>query len=294
MLQFALPVFLLMLGAAFIGFLISWAWRKQKIDELKAEVYRLNSVCRRLEQEQANFFTHSNNLQAEQEKWIVLQQKQEAHIKQLTTDNAHLRNEKELLLEEYNRHRLEFKGNKNDQHKLVKRIKQLNALLHRQEDEIGKWKEKYDALMEIKVESDQMLQKLHNYRVDDEKQTGQDRKTKEQSSRNKGDKKKKWKLKYKTVHFKLLAASKERDEIAKALKKAEKLKTQYELALHKVEAKETALDKVKDQFRKWTSKNKTNKKQLAANKRLDQQTDLILDQIHLRKIELDFDRIGTA
>jgi len=216
MFQFALPVFFLMLGAAFIGFLICWAWRKQKIDELNNEIYRLNAVCRRLEQEQINIFTHSNNLQAEQEKWLNLQQKQKLLIEQLTADNAHLRHEKEMLLDEYNRHRLEFKGNKSDQHKLIKRLNQLNDLLQRQEQEIGLWKEKYNALMEIKVESDQMLEKLNNYRVDDEKQTGQDRKTKEHIPREKGKKKKKWQSKYKAAHFKLLALSKEKNEIAKA------------------------------------------------------------------------------
>lgn len=294
MFQFALPVFFLMLGAAFIGFLICWAWRKQKIDELNNEIYRLNAVCRRLEQEQINIFAHSNNLQAEQEKWLNLQQKQKILIEQLTADNAHLRHEKEMLLDEYNRHRLEFKGNKSNQNKLIKRLNQLNELLHRQDQEIGNWKEKYNALMEIKIESDQMLEKLNNYRVDDEKQTGQDRKAKEEKIRDKGKKKKKWQSKYKAVHFKLLALSKERDEIAKALKKAEKMKSQYELALQKAESKETALDKVKDQFRKWTSKNKANKKQLLANKRLEQQTDLILHQINLRQNELDFERIGSA
>ena len=286
-----------MLGAAFIGFLIAWAWRKQKIDELREEVYRLNAVCRRLEQEQVNIFAHSNNLQAEQEKWINTRQKQIALIDQLNADNAHLKHEKEMLLDEYNRYRLEFKGNKKNQTKLIEQLNKLNSYLHQQEKEIIEWKKKYQALMEIKVESDEMLKKLSNYREDNEKQTGQNRKDKEEKypvKSKKDKKKKKWEAKYKTIHFKLLALSKERNELAKALKKAEKVKSQYELALQKAESKETALDKVKDQFRKWTSKNKSNKKQLLASQGFQQQADLILQQINQRKRELDFRRIGMA
>lgn len=285
-----------MLGAAIVGFLIAWVWRRVKINELNSEVNQLNIIRQNLEQEQVRLFAHSNQLQSEREKWLTTQDQLNSLVDQLSSKIAHLKHEKEMVLEEYNRFRLEMTGNKKNQNKLIKQLNNMNEFLTNQEQELLSWKEKYNVLLEIKEESDEMLKKLSNYREDNEEEAGQNKKVKPTKAKSVKKKKsnKKWQDKYKALHFKLLAISKERDEMAKTLKKAEKISSQYEIALNTAQNKETALDKVKDKFRKWTSKNKTNKKQLLAGEDFAQQTDRILRDIKQRKSELDFSRIGLS
>ncbi len=286
MLQSAITVFFLMLGAALLGFLIGWAWLRERLVQYRNELNQKISISKKIETEQHNLIAHANALQAQQKKLIYNNQQDQFKLNEMSTTIAHLKHEKELLAEDFNHYKRAAKNNENADSDYSNEIENLKNHLLQKEEDISNWKNKYQLLLEIKKESDLMLQKLSKKRNDLEdtiKSNGNGSKKKSSTQ----EKKKKWETKYKALNLKLLQVTKERDEL---LKKKTSV-TESGKGKKKFESKESesALDKLKDEVRQWNNQTDTHPTFQGSEMEIK-----ILNEIFQNKHRINFDRIGLA
>ena len=145
-----------MLGAAILGFLICWAWLREKIGQYKKEKKQQMHVSKKIETEQHNLIVHSNTLQAQQKKLIHERQQDHIRLNEMSTTIAHLKHEKELLAEDFKNYKTTVSNNQTASSGYISEIDELKNHLLQKDVDISKWKNKYQMLLDIKKESDLM------------------------------------------------------------------------------------------------------------------------------------------
>ncbi len=218
MLQLAIPVFVLMSGAALLGFVVAWTWRNLAIQTLRSELIQIKDVNYQIESERQNLVQHANLLQSEKERLLRYQSELNEEKKGLIVHLDTLRAEK-ITLENLLRNNKNNGSNKINQEKLSALEKNLAI----QRKEIKKKEE------EIQI-----------YRQQPEVEE-----LKERFKNKYAEKKKKWEEKYRSLHFKLLKVARERDELKKGIVPVE---PSQNLSIDK---KEKSLDKIKRKFSEW-------------------------------------------
>ena len=235
MLQLAIPVFVLMAGAAILGFMVAWTWRKLIIQTLESELVQVKNVNYQIESERQNLVQHANLLQSEKENLLVYQSELDEEKKILTEHLESLTNEKTTLKNLLQR-------NKSDgsqpihQEKLVQLEKRLaiqRNVIHEKEKEISDYRQ----------------------RIAGENPPPDIDKIKDQFKIKYNERKKKWEEKYQLLHFKLLKVAKERDELKKGLI-SNKTSTHFP---KKKKSKEKSLDKIKRKFNQWQERSEAKK-----------------------------------
>ncbi len=225
MLQLAIPVFVLMSGAALLGFMVAWTLRKLAIQTLESELIQIKNVNYQIESERQNLVQHANLLQSEKENLLRYQSELDNEKKKLIEHLDTLSAEK-ISLENLLRQNKGNESNAISQNKLVQLEKSLN--IQRLEIE---HKEK-----EIQEYREQIVGQLPPREIEE---------LKERFKNKYSEKKKKWEEKYRTLHFKLLKVARERDELKKGILSQE---TPIDFSKKK---KEKSLDKIKRKFSEW-------------------------------------------
>lgn len=227
MLQLAIPVFVLMAGAALLGFMVAWTWRKLAIQSLQSELIQVKNVNYQIESERQNLVQHANLLQSEKESLLRYQSELDDEKKTLIKDLETLSAEK-IRLENLLRQNKSNRSQSINQEKLV----QLEKRLEFQRTEI------YEKENEIKQYRQRIAGQLPPPDVEE---------LTERFKNKYNEKKRKWEEKYRSLHFKLLKVARERDELKKGTTPKE---TPIVFSKSKKD-KEKSLDKIKRKFSEW-------------------------------------------
>ncbi len=227
MLQLAIPVFVLMSGAALLGFMIAWTWRKLAIQSLESELIQIKNVNYQIESERQNLVQHANLLQSEKESLLQYQSELDTEKKNLTKHLDTLNAEK-LTLENLLRQNKSNGSNTVNQEKLVSLKKDLaiqRAEIEDKEKEIEQYRQRIAVLLPPSEVEELKTRFKNKY----------------------NEKKRKWEDKYRSLHFKLLKVARERDELKKGI-----TPTEAPLDFSKNEStKEKSFDKIKRKFNEW-------------------------------------------
>ena len=236
MLQLAIPVFVLMTGAALLGFLVAWTWRKLIIQSLESELIQVKNVNYQIESERQNLVQHTTLLQSEKESLLLYQTELDKEKKILTEHLETLTNEKTSLKNQLNRNLL-IDGTKSfNQEKLVQLEKKLAI-------QLAEIQEKEKEIREYRL------------KIADQLPTPDLDKLKDQFKNKYNEKKKKWEEKYQDLHFKLLKVARERDELKKGFRTND-ISTEIP---KKKKSKEKSLDKIKRKFNEWQDRSEVKK-----------------------------------
>jgi len=165
MIQLALPVFFLMLGAALLGFSIAWTMRKIAIDHLRMELVQAKNVSFDIENERQYLVEHANALQSEKEILLRQQSYQVKEKKELAQHLDALANEK-MSLEAALRNNSHQTSSvdivkQNDQQQIAQ-VEELKTRFQKKYNEKKqKWEEKYRTLhfklLKVARERDDLL-----------------------------------------------------------------------------------------------------------------------------------------
>jgi Uncharacterized conserved protein len=235
MLQLAIPVFVLMTGAALLGFLVAWTWRKLIIQSLESELIQVKNVNHQIESERQNLVQHTTLLQSEKESLLLYQTELDEEKKILTEHLESLTNEKISLKNQLDRNLIDGTESFN-QNKLVQLEKKLAI-------QLAEIQEKEKEIRDYRL---RIAGQLPPSDID---------KLKDQFKSKYSEKKKKWEEKYQDLHFKLLKVARERDELKNGLR-ANNLSSGI---LRKKKSKEKSLDKIKRKFNEWQDRSEVKK-----------------------------------
>jgi len=236
MLQLAIPIFVLMAGAAILGFMVAWTWRKLAIQSLESELVQVKNVNYQIESERQNLVQHANVLQSEKENLLVYQSELDEEKKILTEHLESLTNEKTILKNLLQQNKIDG-SQPIHQEKLVQLEKRLaiqRNIIHEKEKEISNYRQRIAD---------------HNPSPDIDK-------IKDQFKSKYSERKKKWEEKYQLLHFKLLKVAKERDDLKRGLI-SNKTSIVHQ---KKKKSKEKSLDKIKRKFSEWQDRSEAKKK----------------------------------
>lgn len=234
MLQLAIPVFVLMSGAALLGFMIAWTWRKLAIQSLESELIQIKNVNYQIESERQNLVQHANLLQSEKENLLQYQSELDTEKKNLTEHLATLSAEK-IRLENLLHQNKGNGSNSINQEKLTTLKKDLavqRAEIEDKEKEIEQYRKRIAGLLPP-AEVEELKTRFKN---------------------KYNEKKRKWEDKYRSLHFKLLKVARERDELKKGITPTD---TTVELSKNEI-SKEKSLDKIKRKFNEWQDRSENN------------------------------------
>lgn len=227
MIQLAIPVFVLMSGAALLGFVVAWTWRKMAIQSLQSELIQVKNVNFQIESERHNLVQHTNLLKSEKEKLLRYQSELGDDKKELIEHLQALNAEKTTL------ERLLHQHKNNESHsfsqeeliKLETRLKNQQTEILEKEEEIKKYRQRIAS--QLSAPDVEELKKRFKNKYSEKKQ--------------------KWEEKYQNLHFKLLKVARERDELKKGIFPNEVL---LDYSNNK-KSKEKSLDKIKRKFTEW-------------------------------------------
>ena len=226
MLQLAIPVFVLMSGAALLGFVVAWTWRNLAIQSLQSELIQIKNVNYQIESERQHLVQHANLLQSEKENLLRFQEELNNEKKGLIEHLDTLRTEK-IRLESL------LRRDKNNGSNIINQEK-LNRL------------EKNLAIQRTEIKNKEAEIQLYRERIANQLPTPEIEELKERFKNKYTEKKKKWEEKYRSLHFKLLKVARERDELKKGIGSNE---TPLDFASD--DKKEKSLDKIKRKFSEW-------------------------------------------
>ncbi len=157
MILFSMPVFLLMLGAAILGFLIAWTWIRTKIDQMQGNMMNQQEQFLSLQQNYQDLLDHSNARQGEKEKLIQKIDNQQLQLAQLKVIHKQLKEDKVFISQELE----DLQKKKSKGLALPRQITGELASLKSQIDELTQekenWREKY---MIIRDANDEHIAKL--------------------------------------------------------------------------------------------------------------------------------------
>lgn len=216
-----LPIFLMMLGAAFLGFLLSWLLAKGQNNGLaNDQVAQLMAQNSQLQGDYERVLEYSNGFHKEKKDLMNGNEALEQQIKGLKAEIAQLQSDKSLLIQEYNKFDLEESqpaegGRSTDNEEELQALRvQLNDL----NQELFTWKNKHKILSENITKTTDDLQAKTN-------------KKSKNSKPEKSGKSKKWESKYKALKLKFLELTHEKNLFEDQM---EKLKTANDKLLTEV------------------------------------------------------------
>lgn len=154
---FSVPVFLLMLGAATLGFLIAWTWIRNKIDQVQGNLIRQQEQFLALQQNYQDILDHSNSRQGEKEKLIQTIDNQQLQLAKQKVLHKQLREDKAFLSKELNNHRKKKVKDINLPRQITGELASLKSQIDELTQEKENWREKY---MIIRDANDEHLAKL--------------------------------------------------------------------------------------------------------------------------------------
>ncbi len=268
-----LPIFLMMLGAAFLGFLLSWLLAKSQNNGLAndqlAQVMAQNS---QLQGDYERVLEYSNGFHKEKKDLISINEQLTHQITQLKAELTQLQSDKSFLIQEYKKiddvdvQPTEGGRSTDNEEELQGLRKQVNDL----NQELFTWKNKHKALSENVI------------KTTDDLAAKTDKKAKSDKSEKSG-KNKKWESKYKALKLKFLELTHEKnlfeDNMGKLKIANDKLLTEvmgYKSHLPEPKLSENVVSKPKKK-----SKDKDDEKD-------------IFHKIKKRSALIDFKRIGKA
>jgi len=241
MLQLAIPIFVLMAGAAILGFMVAWNWRKLAIQSLKSELIQVKNVNYQIESDRQNLVQHANLLESEKENLLVYQSELDNEKKILTEHLESLTNEKTTL-----KNLLQRNNNDNGQAINHEKLVQLEKKLAIQRTEI------HEKELEILDYRQRIVGQLPPPDLN---------KFKDQFKSKYNEKKKKWEEKYQLLHFKLLKVAKERDDLKRGIISKDLTSANGK----KKKSKEKSLEKIKRKFSEWNHRSEAKMKTKKGN-----------------------------
>jgi len=227
MIQLAIPVFVLMSGAALLGFVVAWTWRKMAIQSLQSELIQVKNVNFQIESERHNLVQHTNLLKSEKESLLRYQSELGDDKKELIEHLQALNAEKTTLERLLHQHKNNESHSFNQEEliKLETRLKNQQTEILEKEEEIKKYRQRIAG--QLSAPDVEELKKRFKNKYSEKKQ--------------------KWEEKYQNLHFKLLKVARERDELKKGIFPNEVL---LDYSNNK-KSKEKSLDKIKRKFTEW-------------------------------------------
>ncbi len=214
MLNAALPVFLLMSGAAALGYLLAWLWSRQQMKKHIEQIPQLKNQLAEVHKEVDRLLEYTNGFHMEKKELLDENETLQQQIAELKATHDQLGKDKAFLLEEFNRlsnvpqnQLVEeiFMDNPSDDEafaepatddtQLARQV--LEKQLMDVQNELAQWKSKYEV---VKNSMDKKTKKA----TDIEELTIQE---------TAKVKSKKWESKYKKLKLKLVAITKERDKV---------------------------------------------------------------------------------
>jgi len=266
-----IPIFLMMLGAAFLGFLLSWLLAKSQNNGLVSnQVAQLMAQNSQLQGDYERVLEYSNSFHKEKKDLMNGNEQLEDQIKKLKAEIVQLQSDKSLLIQEYNKFEnveqpIEGGRSTDNEEELQALRVQLNDL----NQELFSWKNKYKILNENMTKTtDDLTTKIE--------------KKSKSSKGEKNGKTKKWESKYKALKLKYLELTHEKNLFEDQM---EKLKSANDKLLTEVIEFKTHLPEpnlIGDTIRpKKKEKNKAKEKD-------------IFHKIKKRSALIDFKRIGKA
>lgn len=171
MLDFSVPVFFLMLGAAVLGFLIAWVWVKSKIDEQEKKFSKQQDHLLEYQGNYQDLLGHSNSQQAEKEKLIQKVDDQQIELARLKVQYKQISEDKDFLQNELN----ELRKKKTKTVELPRQITGELASLKSQIDELTQekenWREKYMIIRDANDEHIAQISALNIQKTESEVDT---------------------------------------------------------------------------------------------------------------------------
>lgn len=168
MLEFSVPVFFLMLGAAVLGFLIAWVWIKNKMEDLLKDYIDQQENLLQSQSNYQDLLGHSNAQQAEKEKLIQKIDDKQVELARLQVHNKQLKEDKDFLFGEMNA----LREKKSKEISLPRQITGELASLKSQIDELTQekenWREKYMIIRDANDEHIAQISALNIQKTDKE------------------------------------------------------------------------------------------------------------------------------
>ena len=193
MITYALPVFLMMLGAAFLGFLLAWVWSRNLSSESNSvNVGLLESKLSTLQTDYEKVLEYSNNFHKEKKDLVGENEMLAIQLQQIKTEVTQLENDKSILLQEYrNQEDVDTQGRQATDNE--EEIQALRVQVTQLNQELVNWKNKHEDLLEQYETINKSLEK-HN-----------------KNKPAKSGKNKKWESKYKALKLKFLELTHEKN-----------------------------------------------------------------------------------
>jgi len=193
MITYALPVFLMMLGAAFLGFLLAWVWSRSLSSESNSvNVGLLESKLSTLQTDYEKVLEYSNNFHKEKKDLVGENEMLAIQLQQIKTEVTQLENDKSILLQEYrNQEDVDTQGRQATDNE--EEIQALRVQVTQLNQELVNWKNKHEDLLEQYETINKSLEK-HN-----------------KNKPAKSGKNKKWESKYKALKLKFLELTHEKN-----------------------------------------------------------------------------------
>ena len=268
-----LPIFLMMLGAAFLGFLLSWLLAKSQNNGLaNDQLAQLHAHNSQLQSDYERVLEYSNGFHKEKKELINGNEQLQHQIKQLNAEITQLQSDKSLLIQEYNKFENEDiqpteGGRSTDNEEELQALReQVNDLNH----ELFTWKNKHKTLSETMI------------KTTDDLESKADKKTKSEKPEKNG-KTKKWESKYKALKLKFLELTHEKNLFEDQM---EKLKIANDKLLTEVMQYKSKLPEPKLEPQA-VAESKPKKKSKGKEKD-------IFHKIKKRSALIDFKRIGKS
>ncbi len=156
MIWFSMPVFLLMLGASVLGFLLSWVWVGNKLDRLHQNFLQQQDQFQQVQHQYHDLLEHSNSQQGEKEK--LIQKLDDVRHQMALYQEGQKKLEEERLMY---RQELQSLQKRKSKQSLPRQITGELASLRSQIDELTQekenWREKY---MIVRQANDEHLAQL--------------------------------------------------------------------------------------------------------------------------------------
>lgn len=165
MMQFSLPVFLLMSGAAVLGFLIAWIWIRNRIDTMQTTIVQHQEQFLKLQAKHHELLEHSNSRQGEKEKLIQKIDDQQLKLAQRKVQNKQLTEDQAFFAKELKTLRAKKNKNLTLPRQITGEIASLRSQIDELTQEKENWREKY---MIIRDANDEHLAKLSAISKDSE------------------------------------------------------------------------------------------------------------------------------
>ena len=276
-----LITFLLLLGAAVLGYAISLVWNNQQISGTKDELTKSQRAYTKLREEYDGLIKQANILQAERKKFKNQIESNRNKLKHQKEIARQLEHDKEFIFDEYENFRNAAKEKLEASKKMIQAFDSLKEKTQKEKIKTDKWKIKYHEAFQNLQNAEAEARKLKKEKdalVEQSKDT-------DSSSASLFE----WESNYKELKLRYLALAKEKRDLETTVKEI-----QSDIAFQKnIENKSRSLEQEVQQLK--------NENQLLVEKLSDlmksnetKEEETVFDRIKNASDQIDFKRIGKA